>query len=427
MTRGRSDFAQLKTNDVELWLWVATLFFLQSPFDLQFRGTKIGFYLEIIFILLPLYYIASRLPRAISIVIANPFPVIFFFYSLASALYTNNGNGTWGSPKDFVLPLIAGLGLATRYPLETICRIVLLLISVSIFLSLAWVIFFPFYGVHQLVDVVESGHEGSWRGIYVHKNTMGEIVALSIVFIFVFREKFMRNKAIFTIFISIALLLLIKSDCATAYVIVFSLFLFNYIYVRTLGFYRLLAIASAVLVSFVVYHFFVGWILEEFLNRTADLTGRTYIWQTSLSLIGSHWLFGFGMGATMGGDFQDQLLRLLWRTGMNQAHSSYIEIVANVGVIGLLIWLPGLVRAFRRAGELAQNREVRWAASMCMMIILFWLIDGIVECTPARPGNFANVIIYIALFSPFVAASHRPYLALKAGGYGTALRRYPGQ
>lgn len=95
------------------------------------------------------------------------------------------------------------------------------------------------------------------------------------------------------------------------------------------------------------------------LGRQTDLTGRTFIWKAVLAQAAEHPLFGVGFESFWTGRNDSMVLQRM-PTGMiaNESHDGYIEVYAELGLVGLalIIWL--LTTAYRRAAS-AMARDWR--------------------------------------------------------------------
>jgi exopolysaccharide production protein ExoQ len=108
------------------------------------------------------------------------------------------------------------------------------------------------------------------------------------------------------------------------------------------------AVVAAVLaVSFSALFLNVGSGLVENLGRDATLTGRTELWKQLVGMIVNP-MFGAGFESFWLG----QRLKTLWDTfpwRPNEAHNGYLEVLLNLGGIGVVILLYMMVRGYRTA------------------------------------------------------------------------------
>lgn len=109
------------------------------------------------------------------------------------------------------------------------------------------------------------------------------------------------------------------------------------------------------------------------LGRKSNLTGRTYIWAAVLAQAAEHPILGVGFESFWTGVNLDRVL-VRMPAGMvaNESHDGYIEVYAELGLVGLalMIWL--LVTAYRRAaasfaGDWRTGRIlVAWVAALAI-------------------------------------------------------------
>jgi O-antigen ligase len=105
-----------------------------------------------------------------------------------------------------------------------------------------------------------------------------------------------------------------------------------------------LLVAAVVLVSFSTLFLGVGGSALETMGRDASLTGRTGIWNLTLSLSGNP-LIGTGYESFWLG----KRLATVWITmeGIQEAHNGYLEVFLNLGWIGVTLLATVMVTGYR--------------------------------------------------------------------------------
>jgi O-antigen ligase len=397
------------------------VFLLQSPFSLQMQsGNPTGYALPVVTLLCALILFAN-LSRSLALFAACAFPTLFFAYALLSWLVSNVGPGAGDTPLRFIMTAVVASGLAVRQPPERVARIVFAAIAMSVVLSLVWALVFPAYGVHQFTDPEEPFHAGDWRGIYVHKNRLGPVAAISLVLLLLDGRALLPNRLARWLVGLVSAACLVMSHSATALVMAAALPAVHFVLTRYKGGLRVALLVGGAIVCWVAYEYLAPWLVEDVLGRSLTFTGRTRIWQTAFALIGANWLLGLGMGTTMGGNFEQFLSHALWPLKLTVAHSSYIEMVANVGVVGLSLWMIGLLVSLRNSVRMISDPRTHAAGSVFVVILTWWLLNGYVESDPARPGNLPLVLACIALFSACSTHLHRATGSLSARGAPAAV------
>ena len=213
-----------------------------------------------------------------------------------------------------------------------------------------------------------GGLDGGWAviGIFPHKNVLGVrmlvlIIAALAVLLDNGYEKIWRALAAVIIFP--ALFLLLKSNSATALVLLLG----GGLMVTAIGgLWRpaaavrglrpalvaltLVLFAGVSLVVANTYRINPYTEALERLGKDSSLTGRTYIWRIGNEVIADHPVIGVGAGA-------------FWRPGVNQAtriatvfnadnnqfyfHNAYYEVMVHLGIVGLILFLITMTLAYR--------------------------------------------------------------------------------
>lgn len=164
------------------------------------------------------------------------------------------------------------------------------------------------------------------------------------------------------------------STCIVGLIIMGILFvIFNR---KKVDFYKYeipLIIGAAILFYLVVFARFqenFSWLIENFLGEDLSLTGRTAIWDSLISQMdGLKWVFGNGLGENTGFTIGMRLT--------SAAHSQYLQIIYNYGIVGLIIFIFLPVLSIKKYSRISDPK-----ISMYLVITLFVvLITGITEIT----------------------------------------------
>lgn len=218
-------------------------------------------------------------------------------------------------------------------------------------LCIAYVVLFPEYGVMTGI------HSGAWRGVFVHKNTMGGALALGVVLFYAellawrhYRQPFASG-----LLFSLCLILVVLSKSSSALVIV----------IASITCYHLAAFASKVahtgfrlglvlvyfflvIIAVLVLEFYLQQILQAF-GRDMTLTGRTGLWHVLLELSYQRPLQGWGIGLF---ERQEVMMRYSIQFGWaaKTTHNSYLDLVLGLGypaaLLIIVILISQLIRHF---------------------------------------------------------------------------------
>jgi exopolysaccharide production protein ExoQ len=261
-----------------------------------------------------------------------------------------------------------------------------------------------------------SYSEIGFMGIHGHKNGLGGFcfLALPLFALAIFDRRIARWRltAALALICTVGLLLFSRSKTALGLVGVTSILIFAGWALRWAGRYKgvfgliyfLIATATTVAV--------LATGLEEtvtLLTGDPTLTGRTVVWQYVLYRWEESPYLGQGYGALWQvGPQIEAYLRHAQVTGwlMNEAHNGYLDVLAQTGIVGLLVLslfvLSGFfILLFTRQKELHEPGVWKWFA---MYVTLGMLLYNITETTFFAGGDW---LLFVAMCA--FALSFRGY------------------
>jgi exopolysaccharide production protein ExoQ len=241
-----------------------------------------------------------------------------------------------------------GLYLASAFEPRELLRLLAWTLALVAALSLGTAVLAPAYGVHW------DAHDGAWRGIFMHKNGFGKVMALAaLVFLLQGCDRAGWRKRAWWAAAGLATALTLLSRSSSSLVILAAL-------LSLLPLYRTLRWRNPLLLPLLIAFAFLGGIvvaaavalsgdLLALLGRDATLTGRTELWAAALEMVGPNLLVGYGYGAFWQVSLEAETLyaALGWRPWTG--HNGFLDLLLQVGVVGLLIFAVGLLIALRRA------------------------------------------------------------------------------
>ena len=295
---------------------------------------------------------------------------------------------TYGS--FYLLETLFAFALASRFTTEEVMDL-LKMTGTSIALAgLATVVLFPRYGITH--DV--RGFSG-WRGVIPERTSEAQAIFFLLTPALYFSRQRLSWYRIF--YVGLLLLMLVAARSATS-LIILALYVATMAVIYVSG--RLAS--KAVLFLYACAVLGVGLVLVLLLTNLNDfvsvfgrdltLTGRTDIWSALLPSIGKHPLLGYGFYSFwlgLKGESANLIIRLHWVFGY--AHNGFLEIVLQLGLIGLALVLTTLGQALFRAGKLV-GRHSTVAENWCfgfMVVSVFYNID---ESTLMWPHSFMSIL-----------------------------------
>lgn len=280
------------------------------------------------------------------------------------------------------------------------------------------VIFFLGVGlcVAVLVPSFAFDAEHALRGISPHKNTWGQFSLISsLVFFFTWLEN-RRRFGIYALVLVASVVSLVLSRSTTsilAFIVVASGITVWQLSNRqgVLGKIFLLGVVVAMGLVFHIYLVFTGvWPLDalsdgvfQLAGKEQTLTGRKFLWQLMFAEIEKHPWLGTGYGGfwTNGPGASATLISKLNWGPPTQAHSGYIDIVNEIGILGAALLVGVLFKHLLNIIKLVRVTE-SYRAVFHGALLFSALIINYAESSLLRTNHFWWVIICASIFEVHV-------------------------
>ena len=311
-------------------------------------------------------------------------------WSLVALLVLTLLSCTWASSPTIVLQrsiavlgtTLFGVALAVRLTFEDQLRLMSWVFRIIAVLSLTCIVLLPRYGISSLAD-----QEGAWRGVFVQKNGLGSIMALSVLVEWHLSTDTAFSKVLNRVALLLSAALLFFSSSITPALALIGCLLFIQLYKFALHRLRLRPPFAVALSSLLLLTAGAALSLLESekiaatLGRSSDLTGRTEIWRWVLSYIAEHPILGYGYSGFWFGASPDSLaidramgIRIMY------SHNGYLEILLTLGGVGFVLALAFLGTGMKRAfycSERGQTSAHLWPLALLFFVIL----HNFAECT----------------------------------------------
>jgi O-antigen ligase len=250
-------------------------------------------------------------------------------------------------------------------------------------------------------------HFPAWRGITAHKNHLGQVSLMSLIFwVYSFYQGNMRNRAIAIIYMCLSLILLMGSRSATAILTTVMLFFILVLVAANKHIFRpvvgplLSSLFFTAFFIFLIPIFYLGLDLfmsfPELFGKDATFSGRTDLWATILDGIKTHLLNGCGFGGfwVVGSTPIESLYRIFtWLP--NQAHMGYLDTINETGIIGFVIMTLMLINYFVNLSKFEGSHFWKW------FIIAALVLNLMESSLMSYTRNIVSILFlysYIALF-----------------------------
>ncbi|MDY6900051.1 MAG: O-antigen ligase [Cyanobacteriota bacterium] len=257
---------------------------------------------------------------------------------------------TWSSiPKKTITRGIAiigstlfGLYLASRYTIKEQLKLLGWMYGIAVILSFIFIAAIPKYGIMGGI------HEGRWRGIYNHKNTLGKVIAPGIVVFILLAFNSKKYSWLFWMAFSLAFILLVRSSSTTSLINGICLIAAS-ISFRVFRWRDNLMVPSTITIASLgaIFYIIVSVTTEAILTalgKDTTLTGRGDMWPYIFEMIGKKPILGYGYGAFWSGP--DTPSFYIWKvTGWTppNSHNGFLDLWLQIGLIGLVIYVFGFL------------------------------------------------------------------------------------
>ncbi|MDZ8222869.1 O-antigen ligase family protein [Nostoc sp. ChiVER01] len=286
-----------------------------------------------------------------------------------------------------------GLYLASRYTINQQLKLYAYMLGITAVMCFVFAILIPKYGFSGGID------GNTWRGIFPTKNVLGKRFVLSgaVFFFLAMTSKENRLFLWFGYIISGLLVLLSKSTTSLGnFIIITGAFII---------YYRILNLKYKVMIPIVTFMSTFGIILYTWFISNADtilgsvgkdttLTGRAELWPAVLQMIAKKPWLGYGYGAFWGEKGEASIIVQTVEWSAPNAHNGFLDLWLGLGLLGVLIFLIGLVINFLRGIYL-----IRWnqtSENLWLLVYLTYIILSNLTETTLLDQNSLEWILYVS-------------------------------
>jgi exopolysaccharide production protein ExoQ len=313
--------------------------------------------------------VARRFRATFRAATAHKLTLLLLALILLSALWSRAPDITWRRSIAMLATSTFGWYLVARYPGRDILKLLAIAIGIGGLLSL-------YYGVMDPAAVRMPGST-EWRGVFDNKNALARVVVLGGVVCLLLRVDRVRPAWVLWGGMGLFVSLLAMSQSMTgllALAILVALTHFsNTLRLRLTILVPLIIAAVMALVTGAIWLHTHAAVMATQVGRDVTLTGRTDLWAEALIMIRRHPLLGYGYGGFWRGwlgDSGEFWSAVRWQAP--HAHNGLVDLTLDLGIVGLAIFLAGLVTALARA--VARARALRSASSTAPLVILSFVI-----------------------------------------------------
>ncbi|MFK0731112.1 MAG: O-antigen ligase family protein [Gloeotrichia echinulata GP01] len=319
-----------------------------------------------------------------------------------SVFWSEFPNDTFAKIQLLARTTIFGAYLAARYTVKDQMRILTWAIIVAGILSIVVCIFIPSYGI------ASTNNESVWMGIFTHKQLLARTMAVgfSLVIVYIVSKDNKPWVNLSLLVIPVSLIMLSNSKSGLILVLISIGILSIYKIAKQQSLSRL--ILALIMVLFTASIVFIvidnlEFIIVDLLHKDLELNGRTPIWTLALQKIKERYWLGYGYSAFWQSHAGSYVINNTWlglgeldpnvnpSPGTWRSHNGYIEMMAQLGIIGLAISIIHMLLLFDKTIKLLISTltiQSLWMLEFLVFIIvnnmsgtmtflsdnIFWLI-----------------------------------------------------
>lgn len=299
-----------------------------------------------------------------------------------------------------------GVLLFERYTFDEVFAILKKALAFVLISSLILIVVMPHWAI------MTAPHTGAWRGIFTHKNQLGQMSVLGgIVFSLGAVQSIGWRRWLHLSFLALAVIMLLGSRSTTALVLSVLLMTVVLLY-RVIsqlpglikGAITSLAVGLSIPAMVVVPPILEG--LLGFLGKDLTLSGRVQLWAFLLPYALKKIITGYGYSAFwlgFNGPSADVWDVFSWYPP--HAHNGYLDVWLELGMTGLLIWMVMLVllvlRQLRTCG-LGVNAK---HCSFIWLFVFYFMINNITYSLVLESGLVKGVFWVLFVYVYYLAGS----------------------
>ena len=386
---------------LEITITVFLLVFFLGEFQLPIPASliKILSY-PLIAILVALHW------RRLSWIAIKDIPLLLLWgFSLASIFWSVAPGVSLDTNRGLLRIFLFGAYLAARYSIKELMKIYAWVFAIAIILGLVVALAIPGYGFSHTLR-----HDGAFTGLFGYKNTTGyNLVAGAMTFL-VFAIKNRKPDwlawSLFCLAVTLTIFTKSSASLACLLVVISPIPLYRLIklhYKTKVLVLCLVSILTCIIVGIILGNLEI--ILVDILGEGTSFNGRMPIWTLIIEKMTEErpWL-GYGIAAFWKSDAGLFVMINSWAGGdidniMSQQfnfHSSFIAVLADLGFIGLFLYLLSMITVFFRVIILlisTKRIEFFW----CFQFLIFILVGGFADELVSILKVNSYSIIYVSI------------------------------
>ncbi len=318
--------------------------------------------------------------------------------ALASLLWSSIPKITQVRSIALVGTSLFGLYLASRYTIRQQLKLLGWSFAIIILMSCLFALLMPKFGI-----MLSGVHAGAWRGIYVHKNMLGKMMAIGAT-VFLLLAMDARGKRWMPwlgVCLSVILLFLSKSSSAIGnFMTIFAL----------IPVYNTLRWSYHLMVPAMIAVITIGctlslWlsanakVLLESIGKDPTLTGRTEMWPSIIEMIQKQPWLGYGYnGFWHDWDSPGAYVWSIAKWTPPNSHNGFLDLWLELGFLGILVFAIGFSINLLR-GLTLFRLDRSWQSFWTLLYLTFIILANIGESSLLNRNDLCWLLYVTVSFS----------------------------
>jgi exopolysaccharide production protein ExoQ len=248
---------------------------------------------------------------------------------------------------------------------------------------------------------------GAWKGIYLHKSTLGENMFISFLMFYGLATVYPRRRLLCGVACILSMILIIFSKSAISLLSLVSIAVL-------LNVLKYSSLRSKLGVSLSFFSIFLFLIVQaalisnvneflDFNNKDITLSGRTPLWDSLWEFIQLKAFLGYGYGSFFSTSHTEtEMLWTVYKWGPVHSHNGYLQILINLGFVGFTLFVVGYLYNLSKAlVSYLVFKDIRtlWMFSFLLYTVVFNFTE--VSFMSINHLNWVISVAYIHSLNPY--------------------------
>ena len=320
---------------------------------------------------------------------------LFLVFVVASSFWSVDFSKSIISSISLVLTALFGISMSRTICLGKLNQLLSNVFSLCVYITVVLLVVYPSSLYSDL----------GFSSIFLHKNHSGfyySIFSVFYIYNMLFKtDLYLKSRMATTLCLLLSMSFMVYSNSALGFVSFLS-GLFVVISTR-LNLVKMEAQPPVLIAVFGIVYFLVLDILLPILGKDFTFTGRTTIWKAAWPILSESKYLGFGYSGFFTDSPNSPSLEFYSRFEYYFAptlHNGYLEVLSQLGFVGLAFVALIVFRSFRNLFRLRENSMGYSIAPFLAMLSMF-LVENIGESVLFNYNHFISIIfIYFLTLNP---------------------------